>query len=312
MNSILLLSIFSVTFIFGWNNSSICVGGLIGSRILNYRKSIILVSLGLFLGLLLEGYKMGSGYFIAPTGNEIGLCTVFLVTSALLFTATVYRIPTSLTHLLIFSLLASDIYYGLKINILSVGLLLLWWLASPILSFFLSKILVACTRNFFQGLNLLKSEAFNKIGGMFTGFYLAYSLGANNIGFILSFIDKEVSAIILNILIKLLIVLTTVIGIYVFSGKIVKSFGEDLIVLSPKKTIISFISASFTLWISTQIGFPSPLSTYVLGAMMGAGTASKKYLVNLRYLKKILEWWIIIAVLSFISTIALLYVANSI
>src|ERR1035437_4423567 len=47
-----------LTFVFGWNNSSILIGNERGSGTLSGRESVILCSIGPILGVVLEGSQM--------------------------------------------------------------------------------------------------------------------------------------------------------------------------------------------------------------------------------------------------------------
>ena len=300
MNFILFFFTFLLALIFGWNNSSLCSSWLVSSRIISYKKSILLVFIGFILGALLEGYKMEWPYFQAITINEIYLSIVFFVTLFLLFIATIHKIPTSLSILIVFSLIAVSLFSSLKVNLLTIELLLIWWIVSTLLSILLSRIFTIYSKRIFQTTNIFQEISFHKIGGVLASFYVAYSLGANNIGFLLSFFKTN------SYIFLILIIIATILGVYIFSKQIIRSVGENITILSPRQVIISLLSASFMLWISTQLGFISPFSMYVIGAVIGSGTSSRYYMINIKYLKDVLIYWMLTAISSFIFTIAIL------
>ena len=81
MSFIIIILALLVAFIFGMNNSSLCMSGLTGSGIFTYRKALLLTMLGFFLGSFLEGNKMQNSLVGSVIENitykDIGIFNIF-------------------------------------------------------------------------------------------------------------------------------------------------------------------------------------------------------------------------------------------
>ncbi len=132
----------ALSFVFGWNSSSICVGSLVGARILSYRNALIAASLGLVAGTILEGWKMQPEMLFGLTSKgNIEILAVISLTAIILMIATLFKIPAALSNVMVFSLLGYAIYFHLTISVLNLLILIVLWIFSPLASAILSNIL---------------------------------------------------------------------------------------------------------------------------------------------------------------------------
>jgi phosphate/sulfate permease len=104
--------------------------------------------------------------------------------------------------------------------------------------------------------------------GYLTTFYGAYTISANNLGFILSTVAEDVR------LTYPIAFMGILIGASVFSEKISYVIGERLAILSPLKLSSSLLSSSILSWMLTQIGIPAALTQIMLGGLVGAALSS--------------------------------------
>ncbi len=97
MDSLLVGLAAALSFVFGWNNSSLLIGNVRGSGSLSYRIVVALAVVGLFLGALLEGPKMAGslGGSIAPSASEASLWATVAVTLAMTIVMTLLGLPVS-------------------------------------------------------------------------------------------------------------------------------------------------------------------------------------------------------------------------
>ncbi len=109
-------------------------------------------------------------------------------------------------------------------------------------------------------------------------------------------------------MLSFLLAISGLLGMLAFSGAIVKSVGEDIVVLSPKKLLLSLSSAISIMWISTQFSLPNSITINYVGALLGAAMSSSVFLLNIRYLKKILFTWTSLTLLSVLASYLVLKV----
>ncbi|MEM2178801.1 MAG: inorganic phosphate transporter [Candidatus Methanomethylicaceae archaeon] len=293
-----------LSLILGWNNSSICFGSLVGMGLMKYKKAAFIASIGFIVGIIIEGWKMHvSIFFSPPYYNEFDLSIVILLTALILFLSTFLKIPISLSNILIFSLIGYSLYFNNQIFILPFLELIAWWIISPFISFLISYIL----SNFFIKkilINLIKSHFYITLLTLVSTFFISYTLGANNIGFIISLLlhgSKE------NVILSIALGLSSIIGMLIFGKRIVKSVGEDIVIVAPIKLLTSLLSTIILIWISTQLSFINSLTINFIGALLGSAFSSKLVLFNLKYLKKIIEMWFVSSFLSLSLSYIVLY-----
>jgi len=292
-----------LSFVLGWNNSSICFGSLVGARLMEYKRAAFIALIGFITGIIIEGWKMRiSIFFSFPYYDEFDLFIMILLTTLILLLLTFLKIPTSLSNILVFSLIGYSLYSNSQIFVFPLLELMIWWFISPFISFLISYIL----SNLFIGkilINPIKSNFYITLLSLIGSFCISYTLGANNIGFIINLISHASKD---NVTISIVLGLAAIIGMIIFGRRIVKSVGEDIVVITPIKLLISLLSTIILMWISTQLSFINSLTINFIGALLGSAFSSKLVLFNLKYLKKIIKMWFISSFLSLFSTYIIL------
>ncbi|MEM2396123.1 MAG: inorganic phosphate transporter [Nitrososphaerota archaeon] len=119
-----------------------------------------------------------------------------------------------------------------------------------------------------------------------TSFYGAYTISANNLGFILSMLSGY------SISLYPIVYIGILIGASIFSEKISYVIGDRLAILSPLKLSSSLLSSSLLLWILTQVGIPAALTQIMIGGLVGAALSSSTHIINVGLFKKLILSWV--------------------
>jgi len=262
-------------FVLGFNNGAAIKSSLVSSGIQNQKKASLLVASGLILGSVMEGWKMERIQLVS-TSASLYTFQVVLVTLLIMFLLSLFNSPASLAQIFFSSTLGILIVKHASINLnLSIEVILSW-IFTPLLSVLLAYLTYKLTFSFIQKFCLLEVTLLSKLMTLVAVFYSSYVLGANNIGLVSAFYGGWP-------IVGLFFSVVASLGVY-FSKKLTKSLGEDLIVVSPVGASVSTFSASFLVWIFTQLGLPVSVTTSIMSSVIGVGLASKIRVFNLRTL----------------------------
>ena len=267
MNYINLTLAFLLAIFFGINNGSVCQAGIVGSRLLTFRKTVLITGGGLLAGVMVEGWKTKSFVLNIPVPQNV---TFFLLLIPLILLAlfTFYEVPISIAHILAGSWLgiAAVLYQILALQTLLY--LTIAWVLTPFLAMVFSAIIYTYLRRLISRWRLSSVSIFNRIAIIIASFYTAYALGSNNIGLMLGVSQLPET-------VNMILVIGVLAGMVMMSSRFIKAIGEDFLVVGPLGVLVSLISGSFVIWILTQFGYPASLTNGIIGGVIGIGIISR-------------------------------------
>jgi len=271
------------------------------SRILSYKKSVALTSLGLISGALMEGGKMGRTLIgsVTEITTPIALLDVFITTFLLMLAFTLLHIPASLSHVSVGAYVGANFAIGLSLNNATLGLIILSWLLVPVFSALIAILIYKFIARIAQRFNLLTLDAFNRVAAIVVTFYITYSLGANNVGLINGLYMPLISNSIFLEFMIIFMAMSVALGVIIFGKRITKTVGEDLIILSPISVLTSMFSSALLMWLFTQFSIPISITQAFIGGIFGAGLIKRHVIFNRIILYEIVGSWIAITTISF-------------
>lgn len=279
--------------VLGANNLSTCLGSSIGVRAIRYREALVLASLGLFAGILLEGYKVSGAINsgIVKSNDPKFILAVELSSLVLMSVLTYWRIPISLSQVAIGAAIGSAFAQGLQVNWRFTTLVAASWLLTPLagftigLAFSFAERLLVRRRKKILSLNLFYSYL-----TVASGVYAAYALGANTVGFIIGMNEpSEVSPF----LVPVLFAFATVFGMVTLGRGTTESVAENIVGLSPSASFAAQMGGAITVDGFTQVGVPVSVSQAVIGGIFGAAAPRRIVVRNDRLTREIIIGWTI-------------------
>ncbi len=298
---ILILACVFLAFVLGWNNSSLTTGNL--SNLVTYTVAVALTLVGMLTGFLLEGSKMTHSVLGKLVQTPIGATEILigtLVSLTLFLALTLTKIPVSLSNCVVGSFVGVALASKAVISSRSLIEILASWLIAPFFCLGVAILIYEVATRSEGSISLPTVSWINRLVLFAAVFYVSYSLGANNVGLILSFVIRT------NVLkfsvgeelgIELAIYFGIASGTMLFGKSIAKVLGEKIVTLSQVKTVAAMLGAAFVTWILTQFSIPVSLTQVVLGGMLGAGSAKGPTVVNTRGLMTMIWRWAAITVL---------------
>lgn len=296
-----------------------------GSNML--RKDLIPGLYGLFVlaGALLSGGKtmrtLGEGV-VNQSVMDFKVVSILLISVGIsIFIANILKVPQSTSQATVLSLIAIAGYFGKYSNTRLLYSIFLSWALLPILSFFLLYALGKYIYKPTKEKGYVSYEALEKHKGIFilvvlSSCVVAYSIGANNVAnasapLYSMFESYNVGNGMLNINVAVSIFLVAPwfgIGGSIFSEKILKSTGEEIVKFGPLGALaISFVNGILIV-IASHIGFPVALAQVNVGSILGIRAYKNGIVEAIRdkRVNKIFKVWIVTPIIAFLITKLLL------
>lgn len=304
---------FILSLLIGGNNASITIGSIVGSGFARPTRGLALGAVGVLVGILLESYKVSSTItgFISTRTSAPVLSSILLTSVILLAFGTFLRIPMSVTHIVVGSMVgASMIGAGSLDWNMVVSAWLIWplpfllaWLISPLLSLTLSVLLQTLTVRIGRRTSnvFLLARLYGWLSAI-SAFYMSYALGANTLGLARGLIamvpqPEHIQAILLST--------GATVGVLLLGGYGTATVATNIIGLSHSTAFASQTSAAITVHLFTQLGLPVSLSHCVVGAVIGIGFAKTIVLRNEKLIREMISTWTVVPVAGSLITIIL-------
>ena len=284
--------------VLGANNLSTCLGSSVGVRAIKYRQALILASLGLFAGILLEGYKVSGAINagIVKSNDPKFILAVELSSLALMSVFTYWRIPISVSQVAIGAAIGSAFAQGLQINWHFTTLVAASWLLTPLAGFMVALGLSLAERLLVRKpKRILSLNLFYSYLTVASGVYAAYALGANTVGFIIGMNKVSGTS---PLLISISFAFATIVGMITLGRGTTQSVAENIVGLSPSSSFAAQMGGAITVDGFTQIGIPVSVSQAVIGGIFGAAAPRRIVVRNDRLTREIFIGWTIAPIIG--------------
>ncbi len=288
----------------GSNDAANIFGTGISTNLIKFRTAVLLISIFVIAGALLEGSKV-----MSTVGNlaQITPITAFLSTLAAGITVTtmsVLGIPVSTSQAIIGAILGIGMLsHTADFSILTK--VVICWIMTPVgailFSILFYKILLLLFRPKLMSLPL--RTGILRIGIIVAGCYGAYALGSNNVA---NVTGVYVGAGMFSPLTAAAIgAVSIALGAVTFSKKVIYTIGKQIFPLQDFSALVIVIAEAATVHLFTQFGVPVSSSQAVVGAVVGIGIIKNVRAVNLTRLSSILLGWLLTPIITALLTVVL-------
>ncbi len=281
----------------GSNDSANIFGTGVAANIIRYRTAIILISMFVLMGALLEGPKC-----FATVGklSKLSGTTAFVAALAAGITVALMSylsLPISTSQAIIGGLLGVGIVYGFA-DVSKLYKVVICWVLTPIGAMVVSIVLHKLLGFLFERVILdLRVQSFLLTGGLIiAGCYGAYALGANNVANVTGVYVG--SGLLTPFGASLIGGLSIASGVLTYSWKVMRTIGMRIVPMDAFSAVVSELSEAITVHIFTQVGVPVSTSQAIVGAVVGVGIVKDVKTVSKRMLMEIGIGWISTPLLS--------------
>ena len=278
------------------------MGPTVGSGIIGYRQATLLVAAFVILGALLQGQavvqNVGTGIISAPIPN--GAILIALLASGVFVTvATAWRVPVSTAQAMIGAIAGIGLALRAEMSSGEFVRIVVCWVICPILAMIMSYLgyhvlagVASRIRRQQMALNVMRRLL------VLTSCYVAYSLGANNVGNATGLLANTGQFKDHPHVLTLLGGAAIAIGALTFSKRVTMTVGKSITPLNLPGALSAQFSAAFGIHLFALLGVPVSTSQAIVGAVLGVGLVKGMRAVSKRTLAQIAVGWVAIPVLS--------------
>ena len=295
-----------LTFVFGWNNSSILIGNERGSGTLSGRESVIICSIGIVLGVVLEGSKMRGSLGGLVTGQATDPVVIATLAASIVLTLvlTVVAIPVSFSNTMVGAFTGAAFASSIGIRGGDLATIVVFWMVAPLATMAATFLAYRAIERATANLSILAVDAFNRAGVGLVSLALAYVLGANNIGLIygtaFGTAGGQASSPGGSLPLVIALAACAIVSMGLFGrGRVAGTVGDRLLSLSPQGVLAAFSGSIVMMWIATQLGIPISVSQCLIGGMFGAAFTKRVAVVNRRIAVEVVSSWVLIPLAAF-------------
>ncbi len=280
----------------GANDTANCVGATVGCGLISYRRAVILVAVFVIFGALIDGghvmQTIEKGIVSEPL-DYLAIFVALVCAGSLVALATFYRIPTSMSQAVVGGILGIGLAMGAQIQYSKLIIIVESWVLCPILVMGLSYVcyhfLVAFLKHLRMGALLIQ----NGLGKLviISSCYLAYAMGANNVG---NAVGPIANLGIINSQILLLIGgVSIAIGALTYGKKVADTVGKGITPFDIPGAFVAQMSSAFGLHLFSLFGIPVSASSAVVGAVVGIGLVKGATSISNKTISIMLAAWVL-------------------
>ena len=302
----MILLALAAAFFVGWNiganDTANCIGPTVGSGIIGYRQAVLLTASFALLGAVLEGKRVINTVGTGIIGEKVdpAIILVALVAGGLfVLFATIWSMPVSTSQAVIGAIVGIGWAKHLKVQYGQLTQIVGAWIICPFLAMIMSYLLYVGLIALFSRLKN-QQKALNIAGKLMvlSSCYVAYSLGANNVGNAVGFLKnlEQFSASTLSL--AAFGGLAIAIGALTFGKRVTMTVGKSITPLNVPGALSAQFCCAFGIHIFTILGIPVSTSQAIVGAVLGVGLVHGARAVSKRTLIEIGVGWLATPTLS--------------
>ena len=293
MIALLIVTGFYVGWNIGANDTANCIGTSVGSGVISYRKMVYVVAFFSVLGALLQSHNVmttiGEGVVHNPL-NLTAVLTAMLSAGVFVTMATFFKVPVSTSQAIVGGVLGAGLSMGSGVNLAQVATIGEVWVISPPLTALMSFTLYHILAFFLRRVKMV--TFWDKLLSylvIISGAYMAFSLGANNVGnsvgpLTVLGINKTWLALLGGIALS--------IGVLTYGRNVTETIGKGITPLGPLSAVAAQTSAAMAVQFFSIIGIPVSTSQAVVGAIVGVGLVKGTSTVSLGKITEIAIGWV--------------------
>ena len=289
----------------GSNDAANLFGTGVAAQVVKYRTAIVLTSIFVVVGALMEGHKsmdtVGAMSKMTPMTAFIATFSAGLCVAVFSFLS----LPVSTSQAIMGAVIGIGMISGIP-DFTKLYKVVLCWVLTPVGAAVFSVVLYPAFGKLFRRVlqDVQARHIVIKTSLIFAGCYGAYSLGANNVANVTGVYVG--SAWLTPFQANLIGSLSICLGVLTYSRNVMDTIGKKIVELDGFSAFIATFSSALTVHVFTQIGVPVSTSQAIVGSVAGVGIIKSVRTVKKRTLVEIAIGWITTPISSAILAYVLL------
>jgi len=280
----------------GANDTANCIGTVVGAGLVRYRRAVILVAIFAALGAVFQGHHVTRtiGKGIVTEQLPFTPVLIALLCAGLFVTlATFLRIPVSTSQAMVGGIVGIGLAVGAEVDFSKFIIIVESWVICPVLTMTLSFAIVHGLGFVLKRLRGSIVLVQNLIGwlAILSGYYMAYSMGANNAGNAvgpianLEIIHPRILAALGGGALAL--------GAITYGRKVADTVGKGIAPLDLRGAFAAQVASALGIHLFSMLGIPVSTSSAIVGAVAGTGLVKGARSVSKKTLLTILIGWVL-------------------
>lgn len=298
----------------GRNNLSNLFGTAIGTRMIRFRTAAILAIVCIFAGALISGQATTASVVrLADLQTPADALAVSVAAGIVLWLSSRFGLPASIAQTSVGALVGWNLFHGIEPDMVVLQKMVGAWLVGPFLAAAVAWAGIRLTRLSVRryAISIFKRDETVRIGLVVAGMLASYALGANNIGTITGPYLSVLPAPAVGIII--LVCIAVGVGCWHADRRVIETVSRSLFPLSPTESLVVMMASAVTMFLfSAQMIrdvlirleaplfplVPLPMSSVMIGAIVGIALAKGGYGLKGRVLAQIMVSWVVVPVLA--------------
>lgn len=277
----------------GTNDTANCIGTPVGSGLISYRKVIYLVVIFVVLGAILQSHNVmktiGEDVVQSPL-SMMAVLTAMLSAGVFVTLATFFKVPVSTSQAIVGGVVGAALSMGNSIKLMEVITIAEVWIICPPLTALMSFLLYHLLSSFLKRTKMVLF--WDKVLSylvILSAAYVAFSLGANNVG---NAVGPLVILDISKFWLALIGAAGLSLGVLTYSRRVTEAVGENITPLGPLSAVSAQTSAALAVHFFSIIGIPVSTSQAIVGAVVGVGLVKGVQTISMRKVIEIVSGWV--------------------
>jgi len=293
-----------VGFNIGANDGANCVGACIGGGALGFRKAVLLGAAFAFVGGLF-GTKVTatiSQDVLLPSDlTPMAAAACLFAAGSVVALATTFGMPVSTSHATVLAMVGVGLGTKAHIEMANLAKIVSSWVILPVAMIGLSFLIITVLKSLLSRVSsLVNLEIILKYMLIASSMYASFALGASHAGLAGGMVEG--AEILGRFGATLLGSFCIAAGVLFFGGRVIRTLAEGITPLSPVSAFAMQLSAAVGLNVCSILGLPVSSSQAIVAAAVGVGLAQRGTAVNSRQIAKIVVFWIVIPIGTFLAT----------
>jgi PiT family inorganic phosphate transporter len=268
------------------NNLFSCAGVIVAGGVVKRKTGVVVALIGYLLGLLLQGGMLHVGvYALLPVHDSMILFSGVLAAAAVFVVSHLLKAPQSLSLALASAFIGAGLAAGYVINTSFLYLMIAVWITAPIVSLLVVFFLTSSQKK--KKKDIWRSMKIAKVLLIAASFLMAYTLGANTLGFLYSSVGYG------SLEILILFMAAIAVGSFAFSGRIIRNVEEEAMPVKYKGALATQLVSTVLVEGATFLGIPLSNTEVFTTSLLGSGLSYKTRMIDPKALKTILLTWIL-------------------
>ena len=289
----------------GANDAANCLGTSVGAGLINYKKAVIIVAIMALIGAVVQGQAttatVGKGILDASSIPLASIIAVLLSAAIFVTALTVLGLPVSTTQSVIGGIAGVGLVIGAKVSWAIVGKIFIFGFITPVAALIASFLIYKIYAKVSKLRPFLFIEKFLRWAVLLSGAFLAYSLGANNIGNAMGLVAEK--HLLTLFMASLLGGIAIAIGCISLGTRVMKTVSSDITQLNAQTAFAAQAGSAIAVYALTLIGIPTSTTFGIVGGVAGVGLVKGVGNLQTGTLKRIVAGWVVTPIASAILAI---------